>query len=248
VHAGIGSSRNRLLRALADVPREAEFGGTSFEIAFKLGLKQFQGFPDSQTSVRSRTLILLSDGRPTQPSPVENARRFAVQAAQDLARSGVRVFAFSLRPKGTDDAVYRQIATVTGGAMYLADSPADVVEFAPLVPLTRIERVEIDNLSASKPGRAVRLLPDGSFDGFAPLVPGPNLLRVTAVGARGETRTIDRTVIFEPIDAKEPQETARLQEMLRQLQLRTVEAEMAGAAQKRLRRGGGKRIDIQVQN
>ena len=90
--------------------------------------------------------------------------------ARDLARQNVRIFAFALRPKlGEELAVYQQVALTTGGTFYLTNKPADIIEFAPHVPLTGIASLKIENLSANKPARAVRLQPDGSFDGFAPL-------------------------------------------------------------------------------
>jgi hypothetical protein len=242
VHAPLGSSRGRLLSALDALPQQAEFGGTSFQSAFRLAHKQFDGISGSAS--RTRTIILLSDGQPSYPTPIEHARRFAVQAAEDLARHGVRVFAFAMGPDAVaDPSVYRRITRVTGGALYLVDSPSQITAFAPHVPLHAIERIEIDNLSASRPARAVRLGPDGAFDGFAPLVPGLNLLRVTAVGDKGEVRTVERRVYFEQT-AADAAETERTQEILRALQLRTLEAQMANATRRRLREG--RRVAISV--
>ena len=62
--------------------------------------------------------------------------------------------------------------------------------------LTKLESVAIENLTASKRARAVRLFPDGTFDGYAPLDEGENLLRITVKGEKGGVHTIDRKVLF----------------------------------------------------
>ena len=55
----------------------------------------------------------------------------------------------------------------------------------------RPEEVVIENLTTGERARAVRLLPDGGFDGFVPLAAGENMLQIEAVLADG-LRASDR--------------------------------------------------------
>ena len=58
-----------LLAALVEIPREPDFGGTSFDTAFKLARLQFaaQPRPADPAERRNFSVILLSDGKPTAP-------------------------------------------------------------------------------------------------------------------------------------------------------------------------------------
>ena len=85
--------------------------------------------------------------------------------------------------------VVRKVAN--GGELLVVEQPGEIVDFVPHMSLTRLERVELENLTASKPGRAVRLFPDGTFDGYVQLVPGENRLRVTVYGEGGGVRELE---------------------------------------------------------
>ena len=78
-------------------------------------------------------------------------------------------------------------------------------------------------------GRAVRLFPDGTFDGFAPLALGKNELRLRAVSEAGASLTITRWVTFEKA-LPDPEQLARLRKLL---ELRTLETELAERARQK---------------
>ena len=96
---------------------------------------------------------------------------------------------------------------------------------------------------AAQPGRAVRLFPDGSFDGFAPLTPGKNELRLTrGLGGRASSVAVTRWVTFE----KTPPDPEKLERLRKQLEMRTLEtrARRARARQARAERRK-KKLEIQ---
>ena len=68
--------------------------------------------------------------------------------------------------------------------------------------------------SPSAPARAVRVRPDGSFDGFLLLEPGDNRLVVTARGDRGGANTDERRVRFEARAPRDPEETDAFEQRL----------------------------------
>ncbi len=115
----------------------------------------------------------------------------------------------------------------------MVEQPAEIVDFVPHLSLSNIDRIELLNTTTGKAGRAVRLFPDGTFDGYAPLVPGVNHLRITVVGEAGGTKVIDREVFFEKTPGTSPAERARLDALLKELQIRTLETRLAEEARRK---------------
>jgi hypothetical protein len=101
--------------------------------------------------------------------------------------------------------------------------------------------VELQNATSGEPGRAVRLFPDGSFDGFAPLSSGKNELRLTAVSEGGARATVTRFVTFE----KALPDPEKLERFRKQLEIRAVETELYERA--RSKRAERLKKELQVQ-
>ena len=139
------------------------------------------------------------------------------------------------------------LTSLTGGELLLVEDPADVVDLMPYTSLTGVARVEIDNLSTSTRARSVRVFPDGSFDAYAPLRPGLNILRVTAYGEDGGTRVVDRRIRFERIDADTEERAAEARRLLRELRVRTIEMELAEHARRKREKVRWREVEIQVE-
>jgi uncharacterized protein YegL len=248
IQAPMGSSQTQLLAALLEIPKVPRGGdvegGTSFDTALKLARMQFEALPRPKDPAERRnfSVILLSDGSPTSPTPVEHAEAFAVLSARDAAKLGVRIYAFAVGPDAVGNRkVYEEITNVTGGELVLVDKPGEVIDFVPHLSLTSISRVEIDNLSSSEKARAIRLFPDGTFDGYAPLREGWNQIRITSIGADGYERVVDRRVFFEKTADVDAAQQAQARELIRDLKVRTLETELAEQARKKLEEQGPKR-------
>jgi hypothetical protein len=256
VHAPVGSSAKTLMRALSEMPSEYDAGGTNLDYALRIAREEFARQPKPESGARRyQSVILLSDGSPTTcgaPFPRRTCDRrhaeyFAVQEAKRAAAAGVRVYGFALGPEAvTNRAVFEEVTGSTGGDLVLVTRPGDVTDFVPHISLTKLARVRIDNLSSSEPARAVRLFPDGTFDGYAPLVPGKNLLRITAYGEDGYESVVDREVYFSRVDATTPEDVAALKEMLQELQVRTVETELAEEARRKLSANRSRSVEVNV--
>ncbi len=252
VHAPIGSSRSVLYDALRDLPLEPDFKGTSFENALKLARFQFEGQPRAEQPEDRRNLsvILLSDGAPTWPSPPSHAEKLAIGSAMDAAKLGVRIYAFALGPEAVSNrTVYEEITHVSGGDLVLVASPGEVTDFVPHMSLTKIARVEIDNLSSSQKARAVRLFPDGTFDGYAPLREGMNIIRITVVGEGGYEQVVDRRVYFTKTPTDSEERKAKALQLIRDLKIRTAETELAESARKRMEEErAGRSVTIEAES
>ena len=249
--APIGTTDAELMRALDNMPSFAEWGGTHFYLAFKRALEAFEDVPPldgAEGEHRNRAIILLSDGLPTVPVPVESAEAFTIVGARRAARMGVRVYAFAVGPRAAENPkVFEKIAALTGGELVLVDHPVDVIDYVPHLSLTRLTHVTIDNLSTSRAARAVRLFPDGTFDGYAPLRPGENLLRITLHAEGGGFRHIDRRVHFEEVPAGTPEQKAAARRLLKELRIRTLETELAARVRARRAEERKRRLDIKLE-
>ena len=249
IRAPLGSGRDRLLAALDEVPPYPDKSGTSIFRALNEAVRVLLEAPQNPTLSRRRAIILLSDGLPTRPSPQQTARRGAIEGAARAASANAKLYAFALgKDAASQGDTFEEMARVNGGELYVVEQPGDVIDYVPYISLTQIDRVAIDNLSMSKPARAVRLFPDGSFDAFAPLAPGLNRLRLTVETTDGTVRAIDRRVWFEKTSGETAEEQRGLQDLLRTLRIRTVETELAERARRKRERLRLERsLEIQVE-
>ena len=248
VHALLGSNISELYGGLLNVPQEPDLGGTSFDRALKLAQIQFDSDeePLDPLDRRNLSIILLSDGTPTVPRMF--AEQFAIEAAREAGEKGIRIYAFALGPEAVGNRdVYKSMVEATGGELVLVDNPGDVTDFVPHISLTKISRIHIQNLSTSQDARAIRLFPDGTFDGFAPLDEGLNILRITAIGEDGYERVVDRRVYYVKTGGESTEEKAQMEDMLRELRVRTLETELAEAARKRLKGSTDRSLTIGIE-
>ena len=234
VLARIGADAAELLEVIDGLPPRPEPAGTYFYGAIIAALKVFEQAPPTGEPNRIKSIIFLSDGLPNRPAPPASAEKAAVRASAHAAAARVRIYSFALGPEvASNPRVFLEMAHANGGELLIVENPAEIVDFVPHMSLTNLREIKIDNLSSSKPARAVRLFPDGTFDGFARLIPGTNHLRVTVVGEGGGTHVIDREVFFEKTPGTSPEERARLEALLKELQIRTLETRLAEQARRK---------------
>jgi hypothetical protein len=212
---------------------------TSLAAALEGSLSAFFEFRENDVR-RQRTVLLLSDGQPTSPS-VMLGESAALAAAQMLGELGVPVHAYALGAAAIEKPeFYRSLADTSGGKFVPLENPADVVNALANVRFTGLKRVEIESSPSGEPGRAVRVFPNGSFDGYVPLAEGKNQVTITAWMENGEKLSTTRTVFFERPRSPTPADEQAEQALRETLQNRKVEiellAEMQRAAPAQLRK------------
>lgn len=223
----LGSSRAQLLAALAAIPPLPNERGTYIYGALEEAIVAFGPKATAPEERRQRQILLLSDGVPTAPEPASAALKTSVHAARNAARAGARISAFALGPTAAQRREqFEQIVDANGGTLVVLDAPADILEFVPYMSWTRIATLEIRNATTGAAARAVRLFPDGTFDGFAPLALGRNEIRLDALSEGGEKLVVTRWVTFEKT-LPDPEKLARLRKVL---ELRTLETQLAERA------------------
>lgn len=230
--------------------RHGWYGGTNYAAALELARDSLLDAPADGKAGRKRSILFLSDGYPTLPPPEPNPGRSAIAAARGAGEKDVRIHSFALGPeavRGRD--VLDLVSRVSQGTLTEIERPGEVLFHLPAVELSEVAEVRLLNQTSGQSGRAIRLLADGSFDGFVPLVRGRNLLRVTAIGIGGGTQVVERSVFYEPTAGQQREvelEVSRLRELLR---TRAIEVELAGeiqrAREQRRARQRELRIDVE---
>jgi hypothetical protein len=175
---------------------------------------------------RQRTILLLSDGRPTVPNEVQGKRR-ALAAAGRLGEIGIPVRAYALGPDAlADPDFYRSLAERSGGKFVAVENPADAVDEFANVQFAGLANVAIRSAPSGKPGRAVRVFPNGAFDGYVPLSEGENVISITATVENGEVLEATRTVYFERPGRPDAADEQQAEQLRKRLQDRVVELEL----------------------
>lgn len=248
VLAELVSRRADLDEALARIRRHfpSMLGGTNFGAALAASVKLLDD-PEA-----SRSILFLSDGQPTRPSPPYTAYTHAVSAAWSAAKRDIRIYPFALGPRavGSDPQaardldVFGEIAKITAGRVERLAIPAEIVPRLGALDLVGLTGLTLRNLTTGAPGLAVRKFPNGTFDGFVELAPGENRIRVDAILTDGESVRVERVVTFLDSLSSEQASVARdqLAALLEELRVRSMKLEL-WAEMQRTRR---KSVEIEV--
>ena len=203
VAAPLGSPRGRLTEALRKIRREffEDLRGTNFGDAIQTAHAELIPDPgdagDRRASRedRERSILFLSDGAPTLPVHADRAQVHALEAARAAAIDGIRIYSFALGREAEEALeVYRRMAISSGGRFEKIGRPADAIARLRQVDLADLEELRVVNSSNGKSVRALRVFPDGSFDGFVELAPGRNLVVFTAKARDGSMTSVSRDV------------------------------------------------------
>jgi hypothetical protein len=139
----------------------------------------------------------------------------------------VQLFALAVgEEKKRRDGSLSEMAEVTGGRLIPLDDLAILREAVPAVHPAPAGMLRIVNLTAGRPARAVRGFADGSFDALAPLVPGENLLEISAIWEDGPRVAVRRIVHYERAVPETDEERRRAAALLSALRRRTRETEL----------------------
>jgi hypothetical protein len=228
--APLGTPREGLEAALDDLGDGFEqwLGGTNFGDAIGAAQRALGAENGPVDDGRQRSILFLSDGAPTLPPYDDLARQHALWAANAAAAAGIRIHAFALgvpADPGEADGVFAALAARTGGRFERLTRAGDAIARLPRTDLVGLAEVRLRNATTGQPGRAVRVFPDGSFDGFVELAPGANRIGVEAVASDGSHRQDERTVVRAPA-ADDAETRARLGDLLQELRRRTRETEL----------------------
>jgi hypothetical protein len=259
VLAPLGSPRAALDAALDALPRELKrWGrGTNFGDAIAVAQQALGDDPealargeDGAPAGRRRAILFLSDGEPTMPAGRDMPRQHALWSAGAAAAGGIRIHTFALgEPQSPPDPqdepgldVFAELAARTGGRFERLERAGDAIARLPQTDLVGLASLRVVNATTGRPARALRRFPDGKFDGFVELAPGPNRLRFEAEASDGARASGERQVLH--AGTADPAASAALLEELRR---RTREVELR-AEMERTRRVRSLELEIRVED
>jgi tetratricopeptide (TPR) repeat protein len=212
-------------------------GRTSLAAALDGSLEAFFEFREGDMR-RQRTVLLLSDGQPTHPSEALG-KLHALASAAKMGDVGIPVHAFALGKAAIEDPdFFRGLAERTGGKFVPVEKPGDVVSEFANIRFTGLKDVQIESSPIGQPGRAVRVFPNGSFDGYVPLAEGKNKITITGIMEGGEKLSATRTVYYERPKSPGPADELAARELQETLQERKLEIELLAE----MRRAGPSQI------
>ena len=234
--APLGSPHDGLIKALRETRRGfyRELLGTNFYDAIRTAHAELGPSPgeggggQSSREARERSILFLSDGVPTLPLPAAWAPNYALLSARIAANADIRLYSFALGQEPEEALeVYRDMATLSGGRFEKITRPADAIARLRRIDLAGLVELRVVNRSNGSPARALRVFPDGSFDGFVELVSGENHLVFIATARDGTELMVAREVTCS-LDAGEEggleeSDRERLRELLEELRRRTLE-------------------------
>ena len=183
-------------------------GGTHMAAGIDQATIELLGLSGARSAAdpsRSRAVVLLTDGTPTQPfgydRPAENVRA-ALRAADRARRARIRVSTVAIGPLALEGPVaVVETAERTGGAFIPVRNTAGLLEAIEEVTVVNPVRVELANRSSGEMAREFRITPGGSWGGFVPLVPGDNTIEVVA---RTESGMEARRTVTATLDESAP--------------------------------------------
>jgi Mg-chelatase subunit ChlD len=214
--------------AIADF-RYKQRGGTDIYRGIERALDVLEAGPDPAAL---RSILLLSDGEMTMPLSPQSLRNYRRRVLRRTRAEGVRIHSFGVGiPAAEVPDLLEDLAEQSGGA-YMHVEAAEAIRLElPMVDLVGLSDVELTNLTSGVPGRAVRVFPDGSFDGYAVLVPGHNDLLVRAALSDGDAVEARLTLEYERPAREDEALRAERDEQLERLRARTTETDLARRAQ-----------------
>ncbi len=251
LEAPVGSSRRQLEDALRVLDgKHGWYGGTNYAGALRTALRALSEAP-ADARQRRRTIAFLSDGFPTLPlPPKDRPPKEARLAAAEAAAAGVKIEVFALGPEAIrGEEVLRDIAAATGGGLDLLERPGDVLFHLPVIELSDVRTLAVENATTGQPARAVRLFPDGSFDAIAPIAAGRNRLRVTATTASGASASAERDVVFAAATPEQGVVDLEVERLRKLLHDRTVEMQIVEEIRRKRREDQQRRqLEIRVES
>lgn len=172
-------------------------------------------------------VLIFTDGLPTTISQRNQDRVRFRRLAEDLGEYGARVYVLGFGEEAPeDDQIGPILAEMTGGHHLHVTGERRGLEVLTGPQDWSLTHLSIANMTTNDEARAVRLFPDGSFDGFLKLQDGVNQIRVELEDNQGRSLVETRSVDFSSpavASAEEQREgeavLTRLRERLREIEL-----------------------------
>ncbi|TFG94290.1 MAG: VWA domain-containing protein, partial [Myxococcales bacterium] len=203
-----------------------EWTGSNLARALVIAGEMLDSAPTSSRKERLRSILIFSDGRPTQPGGTHWASLEALAAARALGARGITVFSVAIGELA-DPGFLAELATASGGGLLSLEDLRSLALVRMPRPSDELELV-IENLTTKRRAHNVRTFPDGSFDGLVPLAGGENLLEIRIVLDDAHGWSERRVVRYEGSDPATQETQPSTEQQLLELRDRSRESRDPG--------------------
>jgi len=193
-------------------------GATNMQAGLRIARLEVRKRDRKATGRRAaRHVVLLTDGFPEVPfeSPKKSENR-AIRLAKKMGQEKIRVHTFAIGPKATGNPrAAVQIAKRSGGKFVAVEQPSELESFVSAIDFSRIEEIQLRNLTTGQAASQQTHDPDGTYSGLVPVRAGVNQIEIYARSSDGSEQRETLSLAFEsaPLDAREEAAVARLLEL-----------------------------------
>jgi hypothetical protein len=203
--------------------------GTSVAAGLRTSRELLQDLP-SEPVPRDRAVLLFTDGKPTAPISEFLGALRAIEEASEFPQRGIDLYLFAFGPVSEDQARFLlELAGTAEGRLYKVGDPRRLLEDLPPVDLAP-SWLELENVTTGEKGQGIRSTRDGRFDGFVPLSPGDNRIRLIAELADGRLQRWEQTVRYDAPETPSEEQRLATERVVQELRARSGDSEADAAA------------------
>jgi hypothetical protein len=221
--------------ALEQIAAAGPRGGTNMAHGVRLAALELAGGEAARSQPRTgarKVILFLTDGKPSLPFGSQDLDdpedvEAAAAAARAAAESGIAINVFGLGPEANDHPAPRELTRATGGIYQMVDLPGEIVARFSGVSFANVDSVVAVNLTLGEVAELydIRLRPDGSFQGFVPVRPGKNRVRVSAFSTDGRRGSAEFTIDFRRAELSTAEKEAELERIRERTRAILIESE-----------------------
>ena len=153
-----------------------------------------------------KLVFFFTDGVPTLPFgplAVSDNTRAVRQAAMRAHKAGIRVHSFAIGPEALEGPIASvELADLTGGSFIPVRHPGELSAVVEAISFANLEDVRLRSTTTGDSARPFRVTADGSWGGFLKMVPGVNVVEISARSTDGVEAIETLQFVHEP--AAEP--------------------------------------------
>ncbi len=201
----------RVEQALDFILRTEPVGNTHISGAVDHTTTELLGLFGSRSEknpLAEKLVFFFTDGWPTLPfaeDAVADNTRAVRQAAMRAHKAGLRVHSFAIGPEALAGPIASvELADLTGGTFIPVRHPGELSAVVEAISFANLEDVMLRSATTGDSAHPFRVTADGSWGGFLKMVPGVNVIEISARSTDGAHATETLQVVHEPAAKPNP--------------------------------------------
>ncbi len=194
----------RVEQSLDFILREEPHGQTHISGAVDHATTELLGLFGSRSEKitdSEKLVFFFTDGQPTLPygplAQSDNVRAVR-QAALRANKAGIRIHSFAIGPDALEGPIASvELADMTGGSFVPVRHPGELAAVVDALNFANLEGVKLRSETTGKEADPFRVTADGSWGGFVKLMPGSNIVQISARSTDGIESTRELRVVNE---------------------------------------------------